>query len=75
MGMNNKHLWSTQDEIAYIDRLGKLEGRERDERRSLLPRRELLKRYLSGCLMRRVWGRLDKATVILYLRERLEVER
>lgn len=55
--------WSTDDELAFLKRLGKHSEQSRG-----VPREELLRRYWLTAARRVRWGAIERAPIIAYLR-------
>lgn len=70
MGLHNGRVYGTNDELAFINRIG-TEGypsRGRNPRRIIL-----LHKYLNACRMRKNWARLNREIVIAHLEECIRV--
>jgi len=57
---NKKH--RTEDEIYYIQNIGKF-----SERTTSIPRKDLIRQYFQACLRRTDWGELDKFKILSLL--------
>ena len=60
-------LYSTSDEIRYLNRIGKHAEREYSEKRRIM----LLKNYLAHLYLRDKWGEIDKEVVRLHCVKKL----
>lgn len=58
--MNSTHgTWTTNDELMYLQNIGRAAGLV-----SAIGRLELLKRYLAAAMQRNCWDGLDKKPVL-----------
>ena len=65
--MNSEGVWSTYDELNYIDNLGNIKFRQL----KWITKKELLQDYLRGAKKRKDWGTMDAGRVIGYAQSML----